>query len=231
MGDGGVDDDGALLRADCDELLQSAGQHVTARDVDAAKVAPVARLAAWASLVFLEIHPFSDGNGRAARILIDALLSAVHPVPVPLVPSGASLADARQLYINGLREVPPWDGESYDRLWQAQPALLATLILQSLVASWRRVRAIAWSAWGGGSGPWLGVIALDVRSSAEARLRAYTRLRHDARTPPPSEAQLDAEARLIQPPNDALIVTSLTNATFYPTGCECDCWLSITWLT
>ena len=89
-------------------LIETGGAPREVHDVDASKVKDVAKLAAWAAL-----HPFADGNGRLARILIDVLLASVHPIPVPLVPCGDSIPDVRKRYIASLREITPWEDHNY----------------------------------------------------------------------------------------------------------------------
>jgi fido (protein-threonine AMPylation protein) len=134
-----LDEDGALREEECKRLLSAPPPAPTARGIDARAVGPVARLAAWLAAHLLELHPFADGNGRLARILVDALLAAVHPLPVPLVPQGCSLQDARVRYLAALREVPPW-GAQGSTGWALEPTALTDLVLGSLVASWRRLR-------------------------------------------------------------------------------------------
>ena len=145
VGEGGdeeesaLDEDGALREDECKRLLSAPPPSPTARDIDARAVGPVAQLAAWMAAHLLELHPFADGNGRLARIVVDALLAAVHPLPVPLVPQGCSLQDARVRYLAALREVPPWDAQGSTG-WALEPTALSDLVLGSLVASWRRLR-------------------------------------------------------------------------------------------
>lgn len=134
-----LDEDGALRQDVCDELLAATPADPEVHDIDESALEAVIQHAAWFAAHFLEIHPFGDGNGRATRILVDALLAAVHPVPVPLVPVGASLETARQRWIAGLRELPPW-AHSGGAGWAGEPPpRLCDLIVGSLVASWRRL--------------------------------------------------------------------------------------------
>ena len=49
---------------------------------------------------FLFIHPFSNGNGRTARILVTFLLSGVAVVPVSLYLN----KNGRDIYLNCLRQ-------------------------------------------------------------------------------------------------------------------------------
>lgn len=141
-----TDQDGAISEEVCNATLNASDalEPLASRTIDASAVLPVVRLAAWACLYLLEIHPFADGNGRLARILVDTLLARVHPLPVPLVPPDCSLAAARARYIAALREVAPFScaaGAFTASLWGAGPQQLVTLVLQALVASWRRLRS------------------------------------------------------------------------------------------
>ena len=234
-----MDEDGAVCEDECAVLIETGGAPREVRDVDASKVKDVAKLAAWAVLHLLEIHPFTDGNGRLARILIDVLLASIHPVPVPLVPFGDSILDARTRYIASLREITPWEVGKYQLLWRSEPTMMLTFILQSLVASWRRLRKVVAGVWCGGSSPWLGAVVLRSTSTEESRLKAYKRLAHSTRTPAPNEEQLKAEVKLMTaaaenaaeaangqvPAEDEMVTT-----TFFPTSKEADCWIHVTLL-
>ena len=188
--------------------------------------------AAWFAAHFLEVHPFGDGNGRLARVLVDALLAYVHPVPVPLVPAGASLEEARARYIAALREDPPW-GHGDGSAWAAEaPADLRDLILESLAASWRRLACVQESLFANCAGPFLGVLVLSVRASAAARRARYSRLGHCERVPVPSTAELAAEADALPPPPvSAELVTGSTRfAAYSPTGHADHGWCSVGWV-
>lgn len=215
-----LDVDGAVAVAECTKLLDAPALAPDVRDIDVKAIVHVVKLAAWAAVHFLEIHPFADGNGRLARILVDTLLAKIHPVPAPL--SGLAIDTARERYIAALREVPPWGTSD---VWAAEPTKLVTFILESLVASWRRMALIQECAHGGGDGPWLGVVTIPVRASAGTRLVRYMRLRHKSRTPTPTREQLAAEADSMVPPTHAPM--TIAHA---PTGNAKDCWLHITWL-
>jgi len=55
------------------------------------------KLAAWLLYEFLEVHPFADGNGRMARVLVSNILAYFYPVPVPIL--SEEVADSRAAYI------------------------------------------------------------------------------------------------------------------------------------
>jgi hypothetical protein len=226
-----------VQEGECQKLLSAPPPAPAARDIDARAIGPVARLAAWLAAHLLEVHPFADGNGRLAHILVDALLAAVHPAPVALVPEGCSLQEARVRYLGALREVPPWDAQGSTG-WALQPTALTDLVLGSLVASWRRLKGQSsggGGGGGGGGGPFLGVLALSLRSQPAQRRVRYAALGHCARLPtPPTLQALQAEAdalplplnRVAQPPA-ALTSEMVAHA---PTGRLEDGWLHLIWL-
>ena len=226
-----LDADGALCVEECQQLLDAPAVAPCARDIDAALVGAVAQLAAWAAAHLLEIHPFADGNGRLARVLIDALLAAVHPVPVPLVPEGCSVLDARARYLQALRQVPPWGAPGAGG-WSAEPMALTELVLGSLVASWRRLDLVRRGLRSSES-PFLGVLALSARAPAALRRARYASLGHAARLPaPPAPAALEAEADALPAPQrwGASAGASAAAVVHAPTGHAGDGWLHLIWL-
>lgn len=64
------------------------------------------RRALFVMMVTLEIHPFTDGNGRVARVMMNAELSAAHSARI-VIPSVY-----RREYIGGIRRVSKSDGEN-----------------------------------------------------------------------------------------------------------------------
>ncbi len=83
------------------------------------------KIAATFLTEFLHIHPFTNGNGRIARLLISWLMADITIVPVPLLSSSS----ARDTYLKCLREsrvTTPF-----------RPDNLARLILESVVHSMR----------------------------------------------------------------------------------------------
>jgi Fic family protein len=81
--------------------------------------------------VFLDIHPFENGNGRTGRIMASLLLSDDCTVCVPLVSCSWDLS--RDTYLTSLREA---QREPYS------PGALARLIMESIV----RVHRLACTA-------------------------------------------------------------------------------------
>ena len=64
-------------------------------------------IAAWVMREFLEIHPFSNGNGRTARLIFSLLLKPLVPIPISMfemdgVHSGSML---RSRYLDSLTAV------------------------------------------------------------------------------------------------------------------------------
>ena len=69
---------------------------------DSLSVGQVAKLASWFLYHFLTIHPFSDGNGRLARILTNSILMMHVMYPVAIRPSALkddSVETMRRTYI------------------------------------------------------------------------------------------------------------------------------------
>ena len=183
----GVDDEG-VLSTDEAARLECTVQPPDTRDIDADAIVSVARHAAWFALHFLEVHPFSDGNGRTARVVVDVMMSTVHPLPAPLMPADTALVDTRARWIEALRALP----EGAD--WTFQPAALTELILDALLASWGRLRRQATASMNGGKGPFLGRCVFRVGTSPDVVFRRYHRLAHSMRATLPSTEELRVEA-------------------------------------
>jgi len=74
------------------------------------------RIAAMFFSEFLKIHPFSNGNGRVARLLVNFILSRVCCVPISLF-----LGVSRAHYLEIIQEAQ----------WKGNPSCLTTMFLQS----------------------------------------------------------------------------------------------------
>lgn len=70
---------------------------------------------------FLYIHPYSNGNGRAARLLVGFLLWPLTRVPIDLTP----FSDPN-IYIDCLRQAHL----AYDNTSQRRASVLATYLLE-----------------------------------------------------------------------------------------------------
>jgi Fic family protein len=91
--------DGPLVPVEMREWGKSAGADLNGRSV--------VEFAAALHSIFVRIHPFVDGNGRTARLLVNAaLLSFGLPVVVPTI-------DDRERYIDGLAASDSGDGDEF----------------------------------------------------------------------------------------------------------------------
>ena len=73
---------------------------------------------------FLHIHPFSNGNGRVARLAVSCLLSVMSVVPVPVC---CFTNQSRNVYLECMRNSRTFDNPVF------KPEELARLVLDSMV--------------------------------------------------------------------------------------------------
>lgn len=87
---------------------------------------------AWLVFELLDLHPFSDGNGRLCRLLCCYVLSALCPFPSPMynMYSESSIQDFEQILVA--------TRQSADR----KPVGLTTMIIESNWATWKKLKKI-----------------------------------------------------------------------------------------
>jgi Fic family protein len=89
------------------------------------------KCAAWLMFHFMEIHPFSDGNGRLGWLLVNYIISLINPFPVHLYSINKFSAQERQTHfreaLNACRKNPK-DG----------PKDLAALFVEGLWCGWSK---------------------------------------------------------------------------------------------
>lgn len=91
-----------LIESSLESLLDTYNKFVSVPELTLEKTLKVA---AWFLNNFLAIHPFSDGNGRLARILTNSILfmHLLQPVPLrPLVDDALSMEARRAVYIQAI---------------------------------------------------------------------------------------------------------------------------------
>lgn len=108
------------IESEIDKLFCStrdAIKAVTQPDPSVEEIAQNIKIAASFLSKFLIIHPFSNGNGRVARLLCSCLL-----VNICVVPLSITEPRLRDTYLDCLRDVQYYDNQP--------PSLLATLLLE-----------------------------------------------------------------------------------------------------
>lgn len=86
------------------------------------------KICAWLLFELLDLHPFSDGNGRLCRILCSYLLSKFTPFPTPIynVWTSSSYHDFKKALV---------DARKSDK---RRPCALTTMIIECSCCGWRR---------------------------------------------------------------------------------------------
>ena len=100
------------------------------------KLAGIFKSVAWLVFELLDLHPFSDGNGRLCRLLCSYILSTYCPFPSPIynMYSESSKMDFEQTLVETRK--------SRSR----QPQGLATMIIESNWAMWKKLQEVLGSS-------------------------------------------------------------------------------------
>lgn len=96
------------------------------------KLEGIFKSVAWLVFELLDLHPFSDGNGRLCRLLCSYILSTYAPFPSPIynMYSESSKMDFEQTLVE-TRKSP-----------SRQPQGLATMIIESNWAMWKKLKEV-----------------------------------------------------------------------------------------
>lgn len=93
----------------------------------------VYNLAAWILFHFVNIHPFSDGNGRMCRLLANSVLFNECPFPV-FLKGPYPLKVARKIYLSSIIHCR----DSYTQV----PAMLSAFIIESCLEQWKSFKVM-----------------------------------------------------------------------------------------
>lgn len=87
---------------------------------------------AWLAFELLDLHPFSDGNGRVCRLLCSYVLNVICPFPSPIynMYSESSVQDFEQTLVKTRQSV------------ERKPEGLTTMIIESNWAFWKKLNQI-----------------------------------------------------------------------------------------
>lgn len=121
----------SLLLTVCDLYNQSL------RDIadSANQVSSLYHLAAVLFIQFVTVHPFSDGNGRLARLLASHVLRSVTPFPITPHADGTDLA--RKVYVGAIMAARAVDGKANSFLTLSSPADFTALLIHAGWESWK----------------------------------------------------------------------------------------------
>lgn len=121
----------SLLLTVCDLYNQSL------RDIAniANQVPTLYHLAAVLFVQFVTVHPFSDGNGRLARLLASHVLRSV--TPFPITPRADGTDAARKAYVGAIMAARAIDGKANSFLTLSAPADFAALLIHAGWESWK----------------------------------------------------------------------------------------------
>lgn len=116
---------GAITEARSQGLIDVFNEHVLATPIPSTaedEVSFLFRCAAWLLFFFIDVHPFSDGNGRLCRLLANRALMSAHPFPVPL--------RNKRAYIDALLDTRKNNGN---------PFPLFALLVESSLRGWNEL--------------------------------------------------------------------------------------------
>ena len=102
-------------------------------EFDVMKMRMIYNLSAWILFHFVNIHPFSDGNGRMCRLLANSVLFNECPFPV-FLKGPYTLKKARKIYIDSIVQCRNSDDQT--------PSLLSAFIIESCLEQWRKFKRI-----------------------------------------------------------------------------------------
>ncbi len=120
----------SLLHTVCD--LYNSSLETLPQD-DCLAVPILYRLASVLFHQFVTVHPFSDGNGRLARILANHVLRKVTPFPITFHADGSSIS--RKTYLTAIMQARNAAAPAFLQL--AAPTDLAALLIEAGWASWQ----------------------------------------------------------------------------------------------
>ena len=120
----------SLLHTVCD--LYNASLEALPQD-DSLAIPKLYRLASVVFHQFITVHPFSDGNGRLARILANHVLRKVTPFPVTFFADGSSIS--RKTFLTAIMTARNAAAPALLRL--AAPTNLAALLIEAGWAGWQ----------------------------------------------------------------------------------------------
>lgn len=121
----------SLLLTVCDFYNQALTVIANSSD----QVPALYRLAAVLFVQFVTVHPFSDGNGRLARLLASHVLRSVTPFPVTPYADGTD--STRTVYLDAIMAARSTDGKTGSFMNLLAPTDFAALLIQAGWEGWQ----------------------------------------------------------------------------------------------